>query len=162
MELNFIQIEEPRWAGEIKETLDSVEEGVFEFEVRDNGQLGEEWWQLCGYKNNTIGYGWIDTSKGDFEISLVVKEEFRGNSQIRAGKLILSNLEEIAKQRNIEHIWVVVKGTNDNKYSLIKWFYNQGYKRANETLEDLLRFARDFPREKDIDLYKTLNILDSD
>lgn len=33
MNLNFIKIEHPLWAGEIKETFDDVEEGAFQFKI---------------------------------------------------------------------------------------------------------------------------------
>ncbi|PHF65852.1 hypothetical protein COI42_23380 [Priestia aryabhattai] len=159
MKLYFENITEPKWTGELQEVLEEVEEGIFEFKSVINGRkLKGEWWRLFNQEDETIGYGWVDISEGDFEISLVVKREFRGNYKIRAGKFILSKLEAVAKEKSLQSTCVVIKSTNPNKYSLVKWFYKQGYGEEKGVLEDLLRYARDFPSGVDITLHKMITM----
>lgn len=156
MELRYCRILEPQWNGDIKGILESIEKDVIDIsELQENQELHQEWWKLSDDNDETIGFGWIDTSNGDVEISLVIKKEYRQNKDIGAGSFILSLLEKKVLDNGYERVCVRVKWTNPNRDKVIEWFYNKGY-RSNfcKTLRGHIEMT--VRMEDDITMHKQL------
>lgn len=123
--MQFIQDTEAKWNDEKKVIFDEVESGTFDFyEVALNAPLPFEWWKIIDDNGITMGFGWINFEENDFEISFVVKNEFRKNS---VGSIIVKELEELAIQRGVSHVLAIVKSSNPNSSKMIKWLYERDY-----------------------------------
>jgi hypothetical protein len=65
------------WDEDKKRIFNTANKGCFSF---NNMELGMElvgnWWIFKTQKEKIIGYGWINTSQGDAEVSVIINVRF--------------------------------------------------------------------------------------
>ncbi len=79
--------------------------------------LPGDWWRV-EVDGKTVGYGVMDVTWGDAEISVVVDrdEQRRG-----IGSFILDRLEQAARERGVNYLYNVVNPEHPQREELIQW-----------------------------------------
>ena len=142
-----------------KETIiGKVEEGTFEFYNLELGsKLNQEWWKLVDDNERVLGFGWINYAHDEFEISLAVDEDSRGDG---LGSFIVEEFERIAKEKGFNETLAIIKHSNHNSLKMVEWFYQKGYAVYVCGLEGMkpisVEFATNMVKRMDVHLIKTI------
>ncbi|GEM_PF-5388488 len=86
--------------------------------------LPGEWFNLTDENGEIVGYGWINVSEGDAEISVAIDGKYQGRGY---GSQIIDNLYREVESLGFEEIIVVVRQENPNASDVVKWAYKNGY-----------------------------------
>lgn len=115
----------PVWNEEKEKAFDQSDSKSFTFYNMTLGaKINQEWWRATDDQDNLIGYGMIDETEEDFEISFLVLSEYQNKGY---GDYIRLNLECIAKNRGYQVVKAVIKKENINISLVAAWLYGRGY-----------------------------------
>jgi GNAT superfamily N-acetyltransferase len=85
--------------------------------------LGGDWWRVEA-EGKTIGYGWMDATWGDAEISLVVDPRERGRG---VGTYVLEHLEHEAKERGLYYLYNEVAPSHPENDAVKQWLHGRNF-----------------------------------
>lgn len=92
------------------------------------------WYKFFDKKENIIGYGWINTNDSEVEVSICLKNEYRGN---KYSYIILDKLEEEVKCMEYNVIIANIKYENENKDVIRHILEKKGYCVCDESAEGI-------------------------
>lgn len=129
------KIGNPKWTGEIKRILSSVESGIFNgIEAEENNILGRDWWYLKDVEGNVGGLLWIKCGvdpcymgAGEVaEISFCVDVQSRGKGILTS---LIDQLDVLIKSKfeKATVITAVVRKTNPFMEVVSKAFIKKGF-----------------------------------
>ena len=124
--LHLIKEDNPIWNLEKNRIFTSIDQGTFEYNLKELGlgiALEHEWWKLVENKK-VLGFGWINYTNDDFEISFVVYDDYTGKG---LGSFIINELEKLGESKGYRKILAIVKETNPNSEKIIEYLYRKGY-----------------------------------
>jgi ribosomal protein S18 acetylase RimI-like enzyme len=149
MGLSWIRENPARWDGDKARIVGGTEMGIFDPRYREctEGDLvPAEWWRveedvqgspqaravhpggvravgaggprIKQDRSRVVGYGWLDVSWGDAEVLIAIDPEHRGRG---VGTFVLDRLEEEARQRGLNYLYNVVRGTHPRAAEVRAW-----------------------------------------
>lgn len=120
-----------------KDKKDIIEKENDSFNLNIEGDsllLAGIWYKFFDENKNIIGYGWINTNDSEAEVSICLKNEYRGN---KYSYIILDKLEEEVKCMGYNIIVANIKYENKNKYVIRHILENKSYCVCDESAEGL-------------------------
>jgi GNAT superfamily N-acetyltransferase len=124
--LSWIHESPAYWDADKARLIGDAQAGTFDthFHMRREGTvLGGDWWRV-EKDGKTIGYGWMDLTWGDAEVSLVVDPSQRGNG---VGTFVLERLEMEARERGVHYIYNEVRPDHPDNDAVTRWLQQRNY-----------------------------------
>lgn len=116
--LRWIPENPPSWDDGKARIVGGVDDGIFDFSSLSAGDLVPgEWWRV-ERDGGVIGFGWMDTTWGDAEITLAVDPGARAGG---VGTFILDRLEREAAQRGLNYLYNTVRPTHPQREAVTRW-----------------------------------------
>lgn len=117
--------ENPIWDQDKERIFNTAHEGCYSFKNIEVGtKLRGNWWVLSSKENKKIGYGWINESNNDAEISVIVNKKYRDKN---FGSKILNHLETEALDLGCSESVAVVRNEHPFPRKIFKWLIESGY-----------------------------------
>jgi GNAT superfamily N-acetyltransferase len=129
--LRWIHESPAYWDADKARLIGSADPGTFGPEVRARAEgsvLGGDWWRVEA-EGKTIGYGWMDATWGDAEISLVVDPHERGRG---IGTYVLEHLEVEAKERGLHYLYNEVQPSHPENDALTQWLETRKFAASDD------------------------------
>lgn len=131
MALEWIHENPPRWDAGKQAVVASADAGIFDLPQHQEGDLiPAEWWRVAD-GDETVGYGWMDTTWADAEVLLAVSPDRRGTG---VGTFILDRLAAEAATRGLRYLYNVVRDTHPHREALTRWLTARGFVPSSEGL----------------------------
>lgn len=127
MSLEWIHEAPPVWDDGKKAILGSAPPGVFDTRAHRAGQLIPGEWFRVEDDGVLVGYGWMDCTWGEAEISLVVRPDCQRRG---VGTFILDHLETEAGRRRLNYLYNVVPATHPEPAALTGWLRKRRFDEA--------------------------------
>ena len=131
MALAWIHEDTPRWDRGKAEVVGRSEAGVFEWAPPKEGDLVPGEWFRVEADGAVAGYGWMDCSWGDAEISLAVKPDFRKRG---VGAFILDHLDREAAARGVNYLYNAVSKGHPDGARVSAWLQQSGFAPSGDGL----------------------------
>ncbi len=126
MGLTWIHESPPYWDAGKAKIVGGAGPGIFDQTLTnriDGTLLPNDWWRVED-DQETIGYGWMDTTWGDAEILLAVRPDQRGRG---VGTFILDRLETEAQERGLHYLYNRVSETHPDHTEVTAWLQARNF-----------------------------------
>ncbi|HEX4823030.1 MAG TPA: GNAT family N-acetyltransferase [Candidatus Polarisedimenticolaceae bacterium] len=131
MALSWIHEDTPRWDRGKADVVGRAEPGVFEWSPPPEGGLVPGEWFRVESDGTVAGYGWMDCSWGDAEVSLAVNPDFRGRG---VGGFILDHLDREAAARGVNYLYNTVGKAHPDAGRVTAWLQQSGFAPSGDGL----------------------------
>ena len=130
MSLTWIRENPPVWDADKRRVVGGAPAGVFEALKAgvDGAVLPGDWWRATR-DGRAVGYGWMDTSWGDAEVSLATDPAERRHG---VGTFVLDRLDEEAAHRGVRYLYNVVPEGHPEGRALASWLIRRGFETSGE------------------------------
>ena len=132
MALTWIREDTPRW-DEPKRAIVVGDLGLGELGL---GDLVPGEWFRAEDGGAIVGYGWMDCTWGDAEVTIAVDSKRRRQG---VGAFIVSSLAKEAAARGLNYLYNEVRPTHPDPAGLTRWLESQGFRPSGDGL--LKRFV---------------------
>jgi GNAT superfamily N-acetyltransferase len=122
MALTWIREDTPRW-DESKRSIVGGELGL--------GDLAPGEWFRVEEGGAIVGYGWMDCTWGDAEITIAVDPKRRRQG---IGAFIVTSLAKEAGSRGVNYLYNAVPPAHPDAAGLIRWLESQGFRPSGDGL----------------------------
>lgn len=131
MTLRWIREDTPVWDDAKHAILRGAPEGALELPKLAKGDLAPGEWFRVEDDGPILGYGWMDCTWGDAEITLAVDPVHRGKG---VGAFILENLEKEAAARGVNYLYNAVRPTHPRRSAVTRWLEGFGFQPSGDGL----------------------------
>jgi GNAT superfamily N-acetyltransferase len=124
--LRWIHESPAYWDADKARIIGATQPGTLGPEMRgrpEGALLGGDWWRVEA-EGKTVGYGWMDATWGDAEISLVVDPRERGRG---VGTYVLEHLEQEAQERGIHYLYNEVEPAHPESDAVTQWLHGRRF-----------------------------------
>jgi GNAT superfamily N-acetyltransferase len=131
MALAWFREDTPRWDAAKRSILEGVPAGALELLRLEIGDLMPGEWFRVEDDGTTVGYGWMDCTWGDAEITLAVDRRRQGEG---VGAFIVRHLEKEASSRGVNYLYNAVRPTHPDKLRVTRWLERNGFEPSGDGL----------------------------
>jgi GNAT superfamily N-acetyltransferase len=131
MALTWVREDTPVWDAAKESILGGAPEGALEPMPHRPGALAPGEWFRVEEEGTTIGYGWMDCTWGDAEVTLAVDSGHLGQG---VGAFIVQNLEREAASRGVNYLYNAVPGTHPDRAGVTRWLETRGFRPSGDGL----------------------------
>ena len=124
MSLNWTQESPAYWDKDKQTIVGGAPDGIFELpQLADGDVIPGDWWRVDD-DGTTIGYGWLDVTWGDAEMTLAVHPDHQEKG---AGSFILEHLQKEAAAKGINYLYNTVRPTHPDEYDVTRWLKKRNF-----------------------------------
>jgi GNAT superfamily N-acetyltransferase len=131
MSLAWFHEDTPQWDAGKAEVVGKTPAGVFDWSPPAIGELVPGEWFRVEDGGSLAGYGWMDCSWGDAEVSLAVRPECRNRG---VGAFIMKKLDAEAAARGVNYLYNTVRKTHPDAPAVTAWLTRLGFEPSGEGL----------------------------
>lgn len=131
MPATWIHEDTPRWDAGKAAIVGGAASGIFELPAFALGDLAPGEWFRVEDGGRLAGYGWMDCTWGDAEVSLAVDPAVRGRG---VGAFILDQLEREAGTRGLNYLYNAVRATHPDGGGVTAWLESHGFRPSGDGL----------------------------
>jgi GNAT superfamily N-acetyltransferase len=131
MGLTWVREDTPVWDATKQSIVGGAPEGALEIPKLDLGALAPGEWFRAEDGGTTVGYGWMDCTWGDAEITLAVDPRRQGEG---IGAFIVSHLEREAAARGVNYLYNAVRPTHPDRDRVTRWLESRGFAPSGDGL----------------------------
>jgi len=131
MALTWVREDTPVWDEAKQSIVGGAPPGAIEMPKAALGELAPGEWFRVEENGTTLGFGWMDCTWGDAEITIAVDARRRGEG---IGAFIVSHLEKEAAGRGVNYLYNAVRPTHPDRESVTRWLLSQGFKPSGDGL----------------------------
>jgi GNAT superfamily N-acetyltransferase len=129
--LTWVREDTPVWDATKEAILGSAPPGALEVPSLRPGALAPGEWFRVDEDGRAVGYGWMDCTWGDAEITLAVDSRRQGEG---IGAFIVEHLEREAASRGLNYLYNAVLPTHPDRELVTKWLESLGFTRSGDGL----------------------------
>jgi N-acetylglutamate synthase-like GNAT family acetyltransferase len=134
MALNWVREDTPKWDAAKQAIVAAAPKGALDLPARKPGDLAPGEWFRVEDEGKVVGYGWMDCTWGDAEITLAVDP---ASAKRGVGSFILDRLAHEAAARGLNYLYNTVRPTHPDRASVTRWLEGHGFTPSGE--DGLLR-----------------------
>ena len=131
MALTWVREDTPVWDAAKRAIVGGAPEGALEIPKFVLGELAPGEWFRVEENKATLGYGWMDCTWGDAEITIAVERSRKGEG---IGTFIVSQLEREAAARGVNYLYNAVRPTHPERETVTRWLLSLGFKPSGDGL----------------------------
>ena len=131
MALTWVREDTPVWDASKQSIIGGVPSGALEVPKLGLGDLAPGLWFRVDDGGTAVGYGWMDCTWGDAEITLAVDTNRRGQG---IGAFIVTHLEREASARGLNYVYNAVRPTHPDKARVTRWLEGLGFRPSGDGL----------------------------
>ena len=131
MALSWIHEDTPLWDATKQSIVGGAPAGALELPRLGVGELAPGEWFRVEEAGTPVGYGWMDCTWGDAEITLVVDPRRQASG---IGAFILRHLEEEAAARGVNYLYNAVRPTHPDRVRVTRWLESSGFRPSGDGL----------------------------
>jgi len=131
MALTWVREDTPVWDEAKQSIVGGAPEGAIEKPHLGLGDLAPGEWFRVEEDGTTVGYGWMDCTWGDAEITLAVDGGHQGKG---VGAFIVENLEREAAARGVNYLYNAVRPTHPDRVEVTRWLESRGFQPSGDGL----------------------------
>jgi GNAT superfamily N-acetyltransferase len=131
MALTWVREDTPLWDAAKQSIVGGAPAGALEPPRLSLGDLAPGEWFRVEEDGTTIGYGWMDCTWGDAEITIAVDPR-RQNEGV--GAFIVLHLEKEAAARGVNYLYNAVRPTHPDKVGVTRWLETRGFEPSGDGL----------------------------
>jgi len=124
MALTWVREDTPVWDATKQEIVGGAPAGALEIPKLGLGDLAPGEWFRVEEDGTTLGYGWMDCTWGDAEITLAVDS---GSQAKGVGAFIVKHLEQEAAARGVNYLYNAVPATHPDVARVTRWLESLGF-----------------------------------
>ena len=131
MGFTWVHEDTPVWDATKQSIVGGAPEGALEIPKLDLGALAPGEWFRVDEDGKALGYGWMDCTWGDAEITLAVDPRRQGEG---IGAFIVSHLEREASARGVNYLYNAVRPTHPDRDRVTRWLESRGFAPSGDGL----------------------------
>ncbi len=131
MTLTWVREDTPVWDAGKQAIVGSSPEGSLELPPMAVGDLAPGEWFRAEADGVPVGYGWMDCTWGDAEITLAVDSSRRREG---VGGFIVDHLEREAAARGVNYLYNAVPPNHPDPAGVTKWLESRGFRPSGDGL----------------------------
>jgi GNAT superfamily N-acetyltransferase len=124
MARTWVREDTPVWDATKQEIVGGAPAGALQLPHLAPGDLAPGDWFRVEDGGTTLGYGWMDCTWGDAEITLAVDARRRGEG---IGAFIVEHLEAEAAARGVNYLHNAVSPTHPDRAGVTRWLEGRGF-----------------------------------
>lgn len=127
----WVREDTPTWDTTKQAILGGAPKGALEIPRLSLGDLAPGEWFRVDEDGKTVGYGWMDCTWGDAEITLAVDPRHQGEG---IGAFIVDHLEREAAARGVNYLYNAVPKTHPDRERVAQWLLSRGFAPSGDGL----------------------------
>ncbi len=131
MALTWVREDTPLWDATKQAIVGGSPKGALEMPPVALGDLAPGEWFRVEEDGSTVGYGWMDCTWGDAEITLAVDPRRQGQG---IGAFIVSHLTREAAARGLNYLYNAVLPTHPERERVTRWLEARGFTPSGDGL----------------------------
>jgi GNAT superfamily N-acetyltransferase len=131
MAFTWIREDTPVWDSGKQSIVGGAPAGSLEIPKLGLGDLAPGDWFRAEKDGATVGYGWMDCTWGDAEVTLAVDPRRR---RAGIGAFIVEHLGKEAAARGVNYLYNAVKPTHPERVAVTRWLTEQGFEPSGDGL----------------------------
>jgi GNAT superfamily N-acetyltransferase len=131
MALTWIREDTPRWNESKRAIVGGAAPGSLVVPKLGVGDLAPGEWFRVEDDGTPVGYGWMDCTWGDAEITIAVDPDRRRSG---VGAFIVGSLAKEAAARGVNYLYNAVPPTHPDRAGVTRWLESQGFKPSGDGL----------------------------
>lgn len=131
MALTWIREDTPRWDESKRAIVGGAAPGSLDLPAMALGDLAPGEWFRVEDEGTPVGYGWMDCTWGDAEITIAVDLNRRGRG---VGAFIASSLAKEAAARGVNYLYNAVPPEHPDRAGVTRWLEAQGFEPSGDGL----------------------------
>jgi GNAT superfamily N-acetyltransferase len=131
MALAWIREDTPVWDAAKQAIVGGAPAGSLEPPALALGELAPGEWFRVEDEGATIGFGWMDCTWGDAEVTLAVAPSHAGQG---VGAFIVEHLEKEAAARGVNYLYNAVRDTHPERDRITRWLTLRGFAPSGDGL----------------------------
>jgi GNAT superfamily N-acetyltransferase len=131
MALTWVREDTPVWDAGKQSIVGETPAGALGLPRRKLGDLAPGEWFRVEENGTTRGYGWMDCTWGDAEITLAVDPRHQGEG---VGAFIVAQLEREAAARGVNYLYNAVRPTHPDRARVTQWLESRGFRPSGDGL----------------------------
>ena len=131
MALTWIREDTPRWDADKQDIVGGAGAGALEIPRLAAGDLAPGEWFHAEDDGKIVGYGWMDCTWGDAEITLAVDPRHRHQG---VGAFIVQHLDKEARSRGVNYLYNAVRPSHPERAQVTLWLEGLGFRASGDGL----------------------------
>ena len=131
MAFTWVREDTPVWDAAKLSIVGGAPKGALEPPQLSLGDLAPGEWFRVEEDGTTIGYGWMDCTWGDAEITIAVDARRQGEG---VGAFIVEHLEKEAAARGVNYLYNAVRPTHPDRVGVTRWLESRGFEPSGDGL----------------------------
>ncbi len=131
MELRWVREDTPIWDEGKERIAGGAPAGSLGLPELASGALVPGEWFRVESSGSPVGYGWMDCTWGDAEVTIVVDSAHRGQG---IGEFIVRQLESEASARGVNYLYNRVRETHPAREAVTRWLEALGFEPSGDGL----------------------------
>jgi len=131
MTLSWIREDTPRWDAGKQAIVGGAPAGALDVRRFTTGDLVPGEWFRVEDGGKTVGYGWMDCTWGDAEVTLAVDPR---RQRAGIGAFIVEHLRKEAAARGVNYLYNAVRPTHPERDAVTRWLTAQGFEPSGDGL----------------------------
>jgi GNAT superfamily N-acetyltransferase len=131
MALAWVREDTPVWDATKQSIVGGAPAGALELPHLGLGDLAPGEWFRVEENGTILGYGWMDCTWGDAEITLAVDPRRSGSG---VGAFIVRHLEKEAAARGVNYLYNTVRPTHPERVRVTQWLERNGFQPSGDGL----------------------------
>lgn len=131
MPLTWVREDTPVWDAAKQKIVGGAQQGTIDVPSLAPGELAPGEWFRVEDAGSILGYGWMDCTWGDAEVTLAVDPAHRGEG---VGAFIVRHLESEAAARGVNYLYNAVGPNHPFKTEVTRWLERLGFQRTGDNL----------------------------
>jgi len=131
MALAWVREDTPVWDATKQSIVGGAPAGALELPHLELGDLAPGEWFRVEDDGTTLGYGWMDCTWGDAEVTLAVDPRRQGEG---IGAFIVRHLEKEAAARGVNYLYNAVRPTHPGRDTVTRWLERNGFQPSGHGL----------------------------
>jgi GNAT superfamily N-acetyltransferase len=131
MPLTWVREDTPVWDSGKQTIVGGAPAGSLEVPKVASGGLAPGEWFRVEDGGVPVGYGWMDCTWGDAEVTLAVDSAHRGRG---VGAFIVGRLEAEAASRGVNYLYNAVPATHPERARVTQWLDSLGFRPSGDGL----------------------------
>ena len=132
MALSWIREETPVWDAAKMKILGAAPAGALTVPELQPGALVPGEWFRVESDGTAVGFGWMDLTWGDAEVTMVVDPNRQGQG---IGAFIVKHLEEEALSRGVNYLYNAVPASHPDRARGARWLESSGFQPSGDGLQ---------------------------
>ena len=124
MALTWIREDTPRWDAGKQSIVAGAPAGALSIGRFVDGDLVPGEWFRVEDEGKTIGYGWMDCTWGDAEVTFAVDPR---RQRVGVGAFIVEHLGKEAAARGVNYLYNAVQPTHPQRDEVTRWLTHRGF-----------------------------------